>query len=497
MEHSEHTSTTSRWLTGLAIGSALVGGAVILAPHVLPAILGEGHDVVAADARFLLHTPEMTTDVAADAPYYLPITEAGSGIAGFINRAIANYVPFVGETIAKGGVPNMLATAATGIGGVMFGRFIKNNGDETSIKWGDIIQYAALATSALIALPTLITGIGMGLVYLTMEFGSSEMTEQVAGAVLDYSGVAGSNMAENVMMGASGAAAAIPHFLTCGVSIVPATLGFKLWADKKKDASPMDDVELKITLDAPTTSGAKRTGALRLIHAATGEPLTDEELAVVHTRKIHLFVVDQSLQDYHHIHPDATAQAGVFTFSFTPKSDAKYTAWADFTTLEDEKNRRISTTLPAETTRSVPAAIRMNSTAERDGLAFTWETAAPLRSGEDGMANITITQNGKVVEDLEPVMGAYAHLVGFGADGKSILHCHPLGVEPVHEGERGHGRLQFHITPENAGTTQFYLQFKRHGEDVFIPFGQTIAPPLQHTARAAASYPSHGTAHAH
>jgi hypothetical protein len=74
-------------------------------------------------------------------------------------------------------------------------------------------------------------------------------------------------------------------------------------------------------------------------------------------------------------------------------------------------------------------------------------------------------------------MGAYAHLVGFSADGKSIIHAHPMGEEPTSADDRGGPRLSFHVAPESAGATQFYLQIKRAGKEVMVPFGQRIMPP--------------------
>ncbi|MGE0754702.1 MAG: hypothetical protein AB7L92_06035 [Alphaproteobacteria bacterium] len=60
--------------------------------------------------------------------------------------------------------------------------------------------------------------------------------------------------------------------------------------------------------------------------------------------------------------------------------------------------------------------------------------------------------SGMPVRDLEPVMGAYAHMVGFSADGNRIIHCHPVGDEPQY-----------------AGKTQFYVQIRRQGNDTYIP----------------------------
>ena len=73
-------------------------------------------------------------------------------------------------------------------------------------------------------------------------------------------------------------------------------------------------------------------------------------------------------------------------------------------------------------------------------------------------------------------MGAYAHLVGFSADRKHMMHCHPLGNEPKKDSERGGPTLQFHATPAFDGPVQFYLQIKQDGKELFLPIAGRILP---------------------
>ena len=92
-------------------------------------------------------------------------------------------------------------------------------------------------------------------------------------------------------------------------------------------------------------------------------------------------------------------------------------------------------------------------------------------------------------------MGAYAHLVGFSADRKAMLHCHPLGTEPKESHERGGPVLRFHVAPVFDGPVQFFLQVHKEGRDVFVPFAGRIRPPAKMAEKVLHAGYAHGAAH--
>src|SRR5699024_2287396 len=121
-----------------------------------------------------------------------------------------------------------------------------------------------------------------------------------------------------------------PHFLTCGMSVVPAALSMTLSRNKphiQSQGQADGAVNAQMEIEAPLTPNQPVNAKLRLTHAGTGQPLEASELAVVHTEKLHLFVVDSSLRDYQHIHPQPTDMPGIFRFDFTPKTSNSYSAW--------------------------------------------------------------------------------------------------------------------------------------------------------------------------
>jgi hypothetical protein len=123
---------------------------------------------------------------------------------------------------------------------------------------------------------------------------------------------------------------------------------------------------------------------------------------------------------------------------------------------------------PVKDKTTINKATSMTSTV--DGYMFTLALDSEPKAGSAVMGNITVTKDGQPFNQLEPVMGAFAHVVGFTEDYNSVLHIHPMGKEPTSDTERGGPKLEFHIEPEKAGFVKLFTQVKIGGKDVFAPF---------------------------
>jgi len=73
---------------------------------------------------------------------------------------------------------------------------------------------------------------------------------------------------------------------------------------------------------------------LTLTEKESGEPITFDDLEVAHTERVHLLIVDQSLEDYHHIHPQEGEEPGTYPFSLTPENGGTYRLFADLLPIE-------------------------------------------------------------------------------------------------------------------------------------------------------------------
>jgi hypothetical protein len=240
------------------------------------------------------------------------------------------------------------------------------------------------------------------------------------------------------------------------------------------EVKPSNSVKLELLPASPLIAGKTSQVTARLASVADNTPLTLDDLKEAHTKKLHLLVVDPSLSDYHHIHPTAGKNAGEYVFDFTPKKNGSYRVWADVIPVATGKQEYVMADIgtSAKQKAAIIKTTIMSSTVE--GYTFTLALDSEPKAGAAVMGNITVTKDGKPFNQLEPVMGAFAHVVGFTEDYNSVLHVHPMGKEPTSDTERGGPKLEFHIEPKKTGFVKLFAQVRISGKDIFAPFGVSV-----------------------
>lgn len=230
---------------------------------------------------------------------------------------------------------------------------------------------------------------------------------------------------------------------------------------------------IKLALEPAASLGAGKTTqvTVKLNAVADGKPLTLDDLQEAHTKKLHLLIIDSTLTDYHHVHPVAGKNLGEYVFDFTPLKNDSYRVWADVIPVATGKQEYVQTDMgtSAKEKLSIDKATIMTSTV--NGYTFTLALENEPKAGSPVMGNVTVTKDGQPFTQLEPVMGAFAHVVGFTEDYNSVLHVHPMGKEPTSDTERGGPKLEFHIEPEKGGFVKLFAQVRIKGKDIFAPFG--------------------------
>ncbi len=211
---------------------------------------------------------------------------------------------------------------------------------------------------------------------------------------------------------------------------------------------------------------------------AKGNPVKLEDLEVAHTRQVHLLIIDESMTDYYHEHPEPTNKPGEFRFIFKPKYGGRYYVWADLVPKNTGKQEYSKTEIKVDG-KPKPFIETANTMVTVDGYRFdlSVENKEELKVGQPAMLIVKITKpNGEPANNLEPVMGAFAHAVGFTRDLNSVVHIHPMGREPERESERGGPELSFHVVPEKPGWMKLYVQVQSNGYSKFAGFGLNVSP---------------------
>ncbi|MFM9890844.1 MAG: hypothetical protein ACKVOE_09455 [Rickettsiales bacterium] len=171
-----------------------------------------------------------------------PVTNPyGSGVAGWlqgglaaipgIGGALTSTTPInvLGLSMTSGALVSIAASGVIGIGGALLARWLEKREDPNApIYWSKIIRYTALATSLLIALPSVLGAISVAFTFfasLTGQGAGSSMAlsmRDTLGATTAHAGAAG------------GLATLVSHFIACGAAILP--VGLATYFAKSGDA---------------------------------------------------------------------------------------------------------------------------------------------------------------------------------------------------------------------------------------------------------------------
>lgn len=236
-------------------------------------------------------------------------------------------------------------------------------------------------------------------------------------------------------------------------------------------------VAMTIASAEPPVVG-RELAAVVTLKTAGGKPLAPEDLLIAHTRKLHLLLVDPSLSDYQHVHPDPARAKGEWGFHFTPRKSGTYRVFADFTPAATGRGLYASVDLnvgPAlvavASEQGGADAISATAAGERQPYDFSLEPAsAPVRAGQPIELKFTVARADGGDVPLEPVMGAFAHLVAFDEARSGFAHLHPAETDLASHPARTKPVLNFKLTIPSAGRYVIWAQVNIGGEEQFVPF---------------------------
>lgn len=202
-----------------------------------------------------------------------------------------------------------------------------------------------------------------------------------------------------------------------------------------------------------------------------GSPILPHQLAVTHTERIHLMIIDPSLEDYHHLHPQPDGNTGYYHFSFTPAAGGEYGFYAEMVPVRTRRQvvarHRLSVEGPVPAVYA-PEPGRTTLAGSWGDYRFELVSGSPAfrRNRDNRMLLRAEHRNGGPV-DLEFVMGAQAHLVAFDESRTGFAHMHPASLEPV-GGVAPEIPFLFYST--KTGAHRIWAQLQLHGQEVFVPF---------------------------
>ena len=214
-------------------------------------------------------------------------------------------------------------------------------------------------------------------------------------------------------------------------------------------------VDLRAT---PTTNGVR----LRLTVKAPGSNAIVRRFTVVHERPMHLFVVGDGLQFFAHEHPTQQAD-GVFMLDLALPRPGPYMAIAEFLPEKGTAQlfQQVFTTGAATDTAPAPPVDVTPKVV--DGMRVSLDLSS-LKTGQAStlVARVEDAASGAEVTDLEPYLGARAHMLIVAADLTEAIHAHP-------DDDPAPG-LRFTPIIPRVGRYKLWIQVQRRGVVSRVPF---------------------------
>ncbi|MEM8867562.1 MAG: hypothetical protein AAGC73_04780 [Verrucomicrobiota bacterium] len=224
-------------------------------------------------------------------------------------------------------------------------------------------------------------------------------------------------------------------------------------------------VKMDLDAEVAATTGAR---AVQLDLATKGGmSIAPHELAITHTEKMHVMLIDPSLEDYHHVHPQADGLDGTYRFDFAPQRAGAYRVFTEIVPLRTKRQVIATGELSVEGAAGEPQFERA-SFSEVDGLRFELSgVPESLRTGRDYKLSLDVKSSDGRPVGLESIMGAKGHMVAFDAAKKGFAHMHPVD-SVLGEAERDY--LAFLFNVPNAGWYRLFAQVQVDGREVFGRF---------------------------
>ena len=226
-------------------------------------------------------------------------------------------------------------------------------------------------------------------------------------------------------------------------------------------------VEMELVVAEPALSG-KAANFTIAFQTTAGKPILPHDLAITHTERLHLLIVDTSLEDYHHVHPEPVGLTGEWSFSITPQKTGTYRVFAEMAPIRTRKKVIAQTEFRVS---DAPDAVMPLKSGKVDGLGeYQFElnaVPAQLLTGQDNILTLSIRRVDAEPIELQLVMGAYAHLVAFDESLSGYAHLHPKYTGREKDPEP---QLTFVFNTDQPGHYKIWAQFKIQGKEIFVPF---------------------------
>jgi len=254
----------------------------------------------------------------------------------------------------------------------------------------------------------------------------------------------------------------------------PATAGTRIeWVSEPEAPQP----------EQPTTF------SYHVIDAESGQTITD--LPLDHERPMHLILISGDLVQFQHIHPEQAADGSYIVETKLPTAGT-YLLYNEFVhdgqTVLDQRELVVGEPSSADaalTPEKAPKTV--------NGMTVSLSAPETIQAGETAHFTFEVTRDGAPVTDLEPYLGAAAHVAVVTGDGSGFAHTHgeaaPSSTSTTEDdghaddGAEGEAHGAGHAVPTafgpqvavehtfaEPGLYKLWAQFSHDGQVITVPF---------------------------
>jgi hypothetical protein len=249
--------------------------------------------------------------------------------------------------------------------------------------------------------------------------------------------------------------------------------------------SEMQGMAMGMKMADPATAGLKadftsdpenpqpnQATSLRYLFTDTNSGKTVTDFPLEHEQAMHLVAVSQDLSQFQHIHPEVGSD-GAWTVTTTFPDAANYVLFDELTyNDQDVLDRRELTVGEASQT---PASLSPDTSPKTEnGLTVSLSAPETITAGKDANFTVQVTRDGQPVTDLEPYLGAPAHVIIVSSDTRAFAHTHGTvsgmaSMESAPPSSFGPD-ISFDNTFPRAGLHKIWVETSYQGNVITAPF---------------------------
>lgn len=221
--------------------------------------------------------------------------------------------------------------------------------------------------------------------------------------------------------------------------------------------------EYRLDVEPVVSPARGRAARLRGLRLRVSDPdgRRVAKFATVHEREFHLFVIGRSLEYFAHVHPEKTGEEGRFDIEHE-LPPGEYMLLADFLpyggTTQMLQRALVTPGYGGRLFGAPPVLVEGPAETVVDGVRVRI-AEADLAAGKPGCLQFTLADaaSGEPITDLEPFLGAPAHLLIVKPDLTDAVHGHP------EEHATGGPTVSFDPRLPAPGLYKLWVQFQRKG----------------------------------